>query len=492
MRQTWHIFLKDARRLRYDIIVTLIITAAFAWCTAHRCPIFENRVDVAAQWLTLLLPIAWWYLVARAIYGESPAGDRQFWVTRPYRWTSLLAAKFLFIAVFITMPFLLSDCAILALQGFHPSDYLAGLAWHPLVMSVVILLPVAALASITESLAEVTLAVLAVMAVLILPSVLFGIAGRAPWEGSRGLISSSEAFLELLAIALTILILQYRSRRTGLSRILAGAYLGLGFIPFSLVPPGAARAVESWFFKSETDTTSISLQFQPRGHPPAKVKKMDPDNRVPVILPIAYSGVPSGEVAIGGMEVKIILPNGQLSEPQPMREAVDDKSWSWMFVEPALYGRVKNTSLRLHVTLFLTLYGNPHTESMPVEGHFVIHSFAHRLGVSDSAGPHHVPGIGVCASHVFDTYTLARCFVPFRLPDRTLAQVDNGTPLMGQGEYGGTPYPASLGISPMDRVDWQFPVQTGATAIVFTTWQPLAHIRRELDIPNVRLADFAY
>jgi hypothetical protein len=27
--------------------------------------------------------------------------------------------------------------------------------------------------------------------------------------------------------------------------------------------------------------------------------------------------------------------------------------------------------------------------------------------------------------------------------------------------------------------------------IVFTTMQPLAHIRRELDIPNVQLAEFA-
>ena len=30
MRQTWHIFLKDARRLRFEIAVMLALTAAYA------------------------------------------------------------------------------------------------------------------------------------------------------------------------------------------------------------------------------------------------------------------------------------------------------------------------------------------------------------------------------------------------------------------------------------------------------------------------------
>ena len=131
MRQALHIFYKDIRQFRYDVILTLVLTATFAWYTGHRTPLLgfqTDRLNVVADLLGLLLPFAWGYLVARAIYGEPLPGDRQFWVTRPYRWKSLLGAKVLFIAAFVTLPLLLSDCVILSLQGLHPSAHLAGLA----------------------------------------------------------------------------------------------------------------------------------------------------------------------------------------------------------------------------------------------------------------------------------------------------------------------------------------------------------------------------
>jgi hypothetical protein len=53
-----------------------------------------------------------------------------------------------------------------------------------------------------------------------------------------------------------------------------------------------------------------------------------------------------------------------------------------------------------------------------------------------------------------------------------------------------SPYPADFGISPISDSSW--PVPTGATTLAFTTMKPLAHIRRELDIPKVQLAEFAY
>ncbi len=51
-----------------------------------------------------LLPMAWWFLVSLAVYGEPLPGNRQFWITRPYRWTSLLGAKLLFIVAFVSFP----------------------------------------------------------------------------------------------------------------------------------------------------------------------------------------------------------------------------------------------------------------------------------------------------------------------------------------------------------------------------------------------------
>jgi hypothetical protein len=147
-----------------------------------------------------------------------------------------------------------------------------------------------------------------------------------------------------------------------------------------------------------------------------------------------------------------------------------------MSVERGLYERVKNTPLRVHVIVLLTLYGNLHSERMPLEGN-----------------SNHVPGIGVCAAEPIEVQrmTFVGCLVPFRLPGRIKVQFDNGLPVEGLEGNSFSPYPADFGTSPMDLPRWQLPNQAGATAIVFTTTQPLAHIRRELDIPNVQLAEFA-
>ena len=478
MRQALHIFYKDIRRLRYDVIVTLVLTATFAWSAGQRTPVFDSqteRLNRVADLLGVLLPFAWWYLVARAIYGEPLPGDRQFWVTRPYRWKSLLGAKVLFIAAFVILPLLLSDCVILALQGFHPSAHLAGLAWHPLVFSVVFLLPVAALACITVSIAQMALAVLAVIAILAVLS-LFGIPGSTLWFGSLDWIRISLAFLVLLTGALAIMILQYRSRRTGLSRILAGATLGLAMIAGRFLPWTVAFPLQSRLVKSRVDASSVSVQFQPGSRPPAAASGVA-DRSVQVGLPIGFSGVPLEMVAaVDGMAGELVLPDGKLSKPLPMGGTEKDKPWHTMSVERSLYERVKNTPLRVHVIVLLTLYGNIHTERMPLEGN-----------------SHRVPGIGVCAAEPFEPQktTLVRCAVPFRLPVRTMVQFDNGVPVEGWGASLYSPYPADFGISPMAQPGWQLPNEAGATAIVFTTMQPLAHIRRELDIPNVQLAEFA-
>jgi len=52
-------------------------------------------------------------------------------------------------------------------------------------------------------------------------------------------------------------------------------------------------------------------------------------------------------------------------------------------------------------------------------------------------------------------------------------------------------YPATLAIDPVDKVLWCLPYEAGATQIVFTTMQTLAHIHRGLDIPNMQMVEFA-
>jgi len=98
MNQVLHIFCKDIRRHRLEIVVSLFLLFGFAW----KMPIIwsqDPRVTEApvSRWLFALLGISlcfsWWFLIVRVIQGESLVGDRQFWLTRPYQRRWLMAAK---------------------------------------------------------------------------------------------------------------------------------------------------------------------------------------------------------------------------------------------------------------------------------------------------------------------------------------------------------------------------------------------------------------
>ena len=78
-------------------------------------------------------------------------GDRQFWVTRPYEWKKLLAAKVLFGLTFVNLPLLVLDVFLLAKAGFRPTDYIVGLFWMQLMIALYFMLPVAALATVTAT-----------------------------------------------------------------------------------------------------------------------------------------------------------------------------------------------------------------------------------------------------------------------------------------------------------------------------------------------------
>lgn len=106
MKQTLHIIAKDARRFWPEIAILIVTTAAFAriypnqWLTPGLYAVSgwggfagPQGLQLLATVLAVLVPVSWLLLIARVIHGESLVGDRQFWLTRPYEWKQLLAAK---------------------------------------------------------------------------------------------------------------------------------------------------------------------------------------------------------------------------------------------------------------------------------------------------------------------------------------------------------------------------------------------------------------
>src|SRR5262245_52525141 len=124
MRQAIHIFQKDVRYLWREIALVLALAAIFTW--------------INPVWMDMLLLAAASYLIARLVHAEAIPGDRQFWITRPYRWGSLLAAKLLFMLAFVNLPILLAQWRIVAAGGFPFSSYIAGLLWSQVLLVLVI------------------------------------------------------------------------------------------------------------------------------------------------------------------------------------------------------------------------------------------------------------------------------------------------------------------------------------------------------------------
>src|SRR3979411_1315713 len=152
MRQAIHIFKKDFRYLRYEVLWVFALVAGLIYLGVH--PWMPTLV------VTLLLPLAWAYVTVRAVLAEPLPGDRQFWITRPYDWRSLLMAKALFTLVVVNLPMLTADIPILAADGFRFTDYAVGLLWHQVLLTLVFVVPFAATAALTGSIVQLITTVL--------------------------------------------------------------------------------------------------------------------------------------------------------------------------------------------------------------------------------------------------------------------------------------------------------------------------------------------
>src|SRR5256885_17254904 len=89
MRLILHIFKKDFRHHWPALLVSFAILAVFVWdqprhWTVH--PPDLRFVSSLLQYLPLFLSLAWVFLLIRIVQDESLVGDRQFWLTRPYKW----------------------------------------------------------------------------------------------------------------------------------------------------------------------------------------------------------------------------------------------------------------------------------------------------------------------------------------------------------------------------------------------------------------------
>ena len=449
-----HIFRKDARRLWPHIGATLLLLGTLAWHDRWRSDWMPGSTE---GWLNLLVPLAWACLIGLAMEQEPLVGDRQFWITRPYRRPTLLAAKALFVVAFIHAPSFIADCYILSAREFSPLHYFPQLLWDQLLLAGALTLPAMALAALVRNF---THFIFEIVAVAVAASFLSGMLGRyepfwTPVDGARRML----AILAAALVAGTLIWLQYARKRLVISRGvgIAGGVL-TGFL-FSYLWPPTAFALRSAIKPAQA---AMELQISPHQEQPASHLTAGTETRVTVFIPVAFSGTPAdSDFHYSPLRTEIIGPGGEshraattadyrafrsISFEAYLASNMYDRPgplWLRMRFSRALYERLKDEKVTVAGDVALTFYRLGATTWMPVDA------------TQEAAGVGRCVTVVVEAGYAGESQLKVECESPETMPQVRvrLWHPDSGEEWKsGVGRFGTfTSGPRMTWLSPLDR-----------------------------------------
>jgi hypothetical protein len=379
MNQTLHIFKKDVRRHWPEILISLALLGLF---TRHELHPWQNSSAFSSfnpylfilegSYVTPAVIIFWLFLIVRVVQGESLVGDRQWWVTKPYEWWNLLAAKLLFIFIFISVPLFHVHLLLLHQFGFPILPNLSALLLTQIALFFVLFLPALLLASLTKNFSQLLLTAGCILVVVI---------GSA-WLGSKipsGDMESPPAIVEhfqsilLWGSVIAVPIWQFARRRRWVS---AAALIGILVVSslISVVVPNA-KTVEKNYHPVEAQTSPARIAVrQPAEMAGSRHANpwFDAAPDVSFNVPITVSGLASGTmVMVDVMKITTDSP--------------EDSRWSrgWKYQHVELwpedqlkslsygvgreeYKKIKTKPLNLHIELALSEYQEADARLLPV------------------------------------------------------------------------------------------------------------------------------
>jgi hypothetical protein len=369
VNQILHIFKKDARHHWPEILISLALLGLSTrqelhpW--QHGNALYSLRPTfsvLAGRYVTPVTIIFWVFLIIRVVQEESLVGDRQWWVTKPYEWWKLLAAKLLFIFIFISVPLFHVQLLLLHQFGFPILPNLATLVLSQLAFYFVLFLPAVFLASLTKSFGQLLLTVGCILAAAA------GIAWLAS-NTSSGDAKTPPAFVEsfqtilMWGSFLVILGWQFARRRRLVSAAALLVVLGVNSLIDAVVPN--ARTMEKKYARVEAQAS------------PAKIAIMQPTDRtgwrnvglsadavsdIYFNFPITVSGVAPGTmVMVDVMKITTSSPKDSKWSRgwkyQQVQIWPEDQQKSLLYqVDRKEYEKVKNELLNLHIELGLSEY----------------------------------------------------------------------------------------------------------------------------------------
>ena len=460
MRQTLHIFRKDVRYLWPQIGAVLGLQTVETWGLA-----------VGRPWSGIggLEVISWWYLIAAAIHKESPTGDCQFWVTRPYDWKSLAAAKLLLIIAFLCLPLALSDLTAVRAQGLSPS---AGSTWmHLLVLTALYVLPAVAIAAVTRYSGQMGLTILAIAVVTTIVMAL-GPGRDHSWGPMEWMHDS--LLLGFLALSgAAVAVWQYARRRTSGARA-ALAVIAAGCYGIFLCPPsGAAVALlATWTDPVELRSVRLCAQSscadstaQPLSNSlPLRLAGLPPDTNADLVLIRVKSGKRDLGWSIRG-------------------------SREWYGDRQILARTAQDTSRWVDAAIALVLRGDSPPRPSDVTVSMVLAVYrTRRVEMPRDARYRAIAGIGDCA---LDSTRPDFWFLNCRTPGYPEGRIRVGEQIVFGGQYEShNIFELEPILNTSSHLWYSRTIENQTGPLPIEVEQPIARIRRDITLSNVRPDDF--
>jgi len=423
-----HILRKDFFRHRWELALFVLSCAAWACQVANPFGWVWLR---EREFVSVLFFGLWFFLIVRVIQGESLVGDREFWMTRPYRWGGLLFAKMLFVILCVNLPFLIAQILLLAHAGIPISGHLIpGLIFLQLEFTFFLSFPVAVLATITESLVQWGLAVAGLFVFSLMLSWL-------PWSKLPPPLERGENICSILAMAIIapaficVVLWQYARRRVWPARLVfAGAVLVVPLVILLASTP-LIRLI-AYPPSNSKSYLQLSMAEDTQSHERNYLRSGDEGN---ISLPVEAKLTDSDLILdVDGLRVFLAGDNGWSWHTPWLNNSIgfskDSPNATIEFAMPAdLADQMKHLHPKATVELAFGVYrlGPPH----------VFATTGERFGLS--AGiicrwAERVPGYAFLRG--------SGCVAPLSLPEATEIRIDSGSNTCDQSGKNEPPLPA--------------------------------------------------
>jgi hypothetical protein len=504
MKQVFHIFQKDARHFWLEIAVSIALVATYVWSEIHSWTAPEEFsggfVGFLRAFPTILVFLSWWFTIARIVQDEALVGDRQFWITRPYEWKKLLAAKVLFVTVFINLPLLIAQVVLLAKAGFNPVLYLPGLLFMQFLLAIFLLMPLAAVATVTSSVVQMGLASLIIVLYIV------GVAALSSYIPSSSFSFEIDDLQPAIMIGAALVVIgwQYARRKTVKSRlVMAGAAAAI--VLLQVATPYGILVARNYPELGPGEELPVRIELAPLKRN-ASEEMDDFSNRdtVQIDSPWTLSGVANESIIdIKGLMVAIEAPgnvkwnSGWVSQATFLYPGQKDVQLTFELPR-AFYERAKSLSVKTRVSLIMTVYHDKNKRE------FVI-----------PAGEFVLPEVGLCSAK-FGYSNLVHCRAALKKPSSLLVSSDLSLSTcparerelpaqpgeMGHAwEFNSESGPAAFGLSPILSFDLYLSPANykvynrgvcPGTPLVLSNPEVVEAIRTTPQMDSMRLADYRF